>query len=671
MSFFTPKCDWRPPSLADLPSWKGAKRIVIDAETRDPSIGNKMGTGQQRDGYTVGWGFAIDGGPKHYLPFRHEGGDNLPIAGVFGYLREQIKSFRGEFVGANLAYDVDYGYNDGFEWHSDAKFRDIQIADPLLYELHFSYSLEAIGARNGIEAKDETILRDAAKAYGLDPKGGLWRLPARFVGGYGEQDVASPLEILKLQEKKIDELGMRQIWDLETDVLPVLVRMRRRGVRIDFDKLEAIEKWALSEEEKSIALVKDMTGINIGMDNVWKAKVLAPALIEAGMKLNKTSTGAPQIDKVLLGSSDHPVPSAILHARKVNKIRTTFAKSIRRYQVNGRIHCQFHQIAREDEAGDQKGVRYGRLSAVHPNLTQQPSPDRDPVIAGEWRKIFIPEEGSIWGCSDYSQQEPRWTTHFAAQMDFPGAAEAAKRYRDDPSTDNHDMMTRIVNGDILVDKWLSEDPKGIYKVERGFSKAIYLGLCYGEGGAKLCHDIKKPTRYALISGWGERRRMEYFELKMDAMSARMDAGTGYIKEVAGEEGQEILDKFDREAPFVGLLAKAASKRAEANGFVKTILGRILHFEQREDGSYNYTHKSLNRVIQGSSADQAKLALIELDKTGMFIQLPVHDETNGSYESIKKAKIAGDIMRDCILSRCTPLVPFMVDTETGPSWGELK
>lgn len=671
MSFFAPDCDWRPTPLVDLPSWSGAKRIAIDSETNDPSIRNKLGTGQQRDGYTVGWGFAIDGGPKHYLPFRHEGGDNLPVEGALGYLREQVKNFKGEYVGANLAYDVDYGYCDDFKWHPEAKFRDIQIADPLIYELHFSYSLKAIGERNGVEAKDETILEQAAEAYGLHPKGGLWRLPARFVGGYGEQDVASPLEILAIQEKKIEELNLQQVWDLETDVLPVLVRMRRRGVRIDFDKLDQIEKWALSEEEKAAAEIKDMTGVNIGIGNVWKKDVIAPALISMGMKFNKTSTGAPQIDKILLGSSDHPVPAAILHARKVNKIRTTFAASIRRYAVNGRIHCQFNQIAREDESGDQKGVRYGRLSAVDPNLQQQPSPDRDPIVAGEWRKVFIPEEKAIWGCSDYSQQEPRWTTHFAAQMDFPGAAEAAKRYRDDPTTDNHDMMTRIVNGDVIVDKWFAEDPKGIYKVERGFSKAIYLGLCYGEGGAKLCRDINKPTRWAHISGWGQRRHLEYFSLKMDAMSARMDAGTGYVKEMAGEEGQEILDKFDREAPFVGKIAEAATKRAEANGFVKTILGRRLHFEQREDGSYNYTHKALNRVIQGSSADQTKLALIEIDKTDAFLQLQVHDDTNGSYGSVAEAKIVGDIMRDCILQRCSPLVPFNVDTETGTSWGDLK
>jgi len=673
LGFFMPEADWTPPSLSDLPSWKGAKRIAIDAETRDPSIGNKLGGGAIRDGYTVGWAFAIDGGPKHYVPFRHEGGDNLPVEGALGYFREQIKHFDGEYVGANLAYDVDYGYSDGFEWHEDAKFRDIQIAAPLIYELHRSYSLANIGDRYGIEAKDESTLMEAAKAHGLDPKKGLWRLPARYVGTYGEGDVASPLEILRRQEKEIDDAGLRQIWDLETRTLPVLVRMRRRGVRIDFDKLSEIEKWSTVEEQKSLDFIRDKTGVKIAFGDVWKPGALAPALEAIGMRLKKTSTGAPQIDRFLLGGSDDPVCEAILRARKVNKVRTTFAESIRKYAVNGKIHCSFRQIAAETESGEQKGVRYGRLSAIDPNMQQQPSPDRDPEIAGEWRKIFIPEEGALWGCNDYSQQEPRWTTHFAAVMDMPRAREAALRYQTDPDTDNHDMMTRLVYGDEMVEDWVATDPKGAYKVHRGYSKAIFLGLCYGEGGAKLCHDINKPTRWGVTYGWGRDRRIEYFPTQREAMEYKMDLGKGYVREMAGEEGQLILDNFDNEVPYVGKLAKEATKRAEERGHVMTVLGRRLNFERRDDGTFDYTHKALNRIIQGSSADQTKLALCEIDRAGHYLQLQVHDETDGSYGDIAEAKAVGNIMRDCVIDAYPKKlwVPFKVDTEVGPSWGEIK
>ena len=673
LGFFMPEADWSPPSLSDLPSWKGAKRIAIDAETRDPSIGNKLGGGAIRDGYTVGWAFAIDGGPKHYLPFRHEGGDNLPLEGALGYLREQIKGFDGEFVGANLSYDVDYGYSDGFEWHEDAKFRDIQIAAPLINELERSYSLANIGDRLGIQAKDESTLLEAARAHGLDSKKGLWRLPGRYVGKYAEQDVASPLEILHRQEKDIQRLGLQQIWDLETRTLPVLVRMRRRGVRIDFDKLAQIEDWSTIEENKALDFIRRETGIRIGFGDVWKPGALAPALEAIGIRLQKTTTGAPQIDRFLLGGSDHPVCEAILRARKVNKLRTTFAESIRRYEVNGKIHCSFRQIAAETESGKQKGVRYGRISAVDPNMQQQPSPDRDPEIAGEWRKIFIPEDGALWGCNDYSQQEPRWTTHFAAVMDLPRAREAALRYQTNPDTDNHDMMTRLVYGDVKVDEWFTDDPKGIYKVHRGYSKNIFLGLCYGEGGAKLSRDLNKPTRWGVTYGWGRDRRVEFFDTQRDAMEYKLQLQKGYVREMAGEEAQTILDNFDKEVPYVRELAKAATERAEGRGYVTTILGRRLNFELRQDGTFDYTHKALNRIIQGSSADQTKLAICEIDRAGHYLQLQVHDETDGSYGDVAEAKAVGDIMRDCIKDAYPGklYVPFRVDTEVGKNWGEIK
>jgi hypothetical protein len=255
-------------------------------------------------------------------------------------------------------------------------------------------------------------------------------------------------------------------------------------------------------------------------------------------------------------------------------------------------------------------------------------------------------------------------------MGLPRAAEAAKRYVDDPSTDNHDMMTRLIHGDEKVDHWFANEPK-TYKKFRGYSKLIYLGVCYGEGGVKLCEDLGLPTRWAHITGWGREKKTNFFLTYHEAMIFRANVQDGYVREMAGEEGQEILDQFDREAPFIGQLADECSRMAKKRGWVKTILGRRLHFEKRDDGSYDYTHKALNRVIQGSSADQMKKALILMDKAGIFLQLQVHDESAASYGSVEEAVRGGQLMTDAVFSILTPRVPFKVDTETGPSWGEAK
>lgn len=653
LPLFAPESDWRPPSVSSLPSWAGAKRIAIDTETRDPSL-RELGPGVRRGGYMVGASVAIEDGPSFYIPLRHQGGDNVPLDEGLRYLRDNAAAFTGDVVGARLDYDLDYLLEDGVEFGNARFFRDIQIAAPLIYELHDSFSLDNIAKRLGLPGKNEEKLREAARAYGVDPKGGLWRLPARFVGLYAEVDVEQPLAASRRQERQIDEDDLWDVYDLESRVLPVLVRMRRRGIRIDLKRLEEIETWTLMEEEKECDFISRESGVRVARDDLTKAVALAPALEAAtGVKLNSTAKGLPNIDVKVLSDLDHPVAASMLRARKINKLRTTFCASIRRHMTNGRIHCTFNQIAREDDSGDQKGARYGRLSSVNPNLQQQPARDEELKV---FREIYVPEEGAILGAPDYSQQEPRWTTHFAAVMRLEGAEEAARAYRENPLIDNHQFMADLTG------------------LPRKFAKNVYLGLCYGEGGATLCkRDLGLPTRWACaVGGRGSDRprQVHYAETREEALTIKMDLGEGFVWEAAGEEGQQVLDTFDARAPFIRKLARKASKVAGRRGYVTTICGRRLHFPQRQDGSFDWTHKALNRVIQGSSADQMKTAMVLIDRemSGTFIQLQVHDELVGSFGDVAELKKVAGMMRDAIPDT---LVPFRVDAEFGPNWGNLE
>ena len=663
LPLFAPTSDWRPPNLDDLPqSWAGVRRIGIDTETCDPQI-KQMGCGVRRDGFMVGVSIAFEDGPSYYLPFAHaETEDNLPKEKVLAYLRHGAKTFDGELVGAKLDYDLDYLWDSEIFFPQVEFYRDVQIADPLIYELHFQYSLQKISERWDLPGKDEELLRQAAKAYGVDPKGGMWRMPARFVGQYAEVDAERPLQLLQRQERKLYDDDLTGIWDLESKVLPVLVKMRQRGVRIDADKLEKVEQWSLEQEIEALNFVSRETGWKLSPDDTWKSEALGPALRAAGIPLEKTSKGTDSIRAEQLALSDNPVAKKVVWARKVNKLRTTFAASIRRYWIDGRIHCTFNQIAAETEGGDQKGVRYGRLSCRDPNLQQQPSRDS---FAQDWRRIFLPEQGDLWCSDDYSQQEPRWTTTIAAMMNFEGARDAAKAYRDDPTMDNHDFMTN------LVFQITAEDTeKDVWNKKRKQAKAIYLGLCYGEGGAKLCDDMGLPTRWAVRP---RRGAVMFFESRNDALDWRAENEGGFMWRAAGVEGQNIIDKFNDRAPYIGKLAKKAKEMAEKRGWVKTIGGRKLHFPLGDDNSYDWTHKALNRIIQGTSADQMKRAIVEIDREGFHLMLQVHDEVALSVQNEKQGQEVGEIMSNALRipekDRKLAEVPFKVDVEIGESWGD--
>ena len=659
LPLWEPESDWQPPKLSELPEWSQAKRIAVDIETCDPHL-VELGPGVRRnDSYMVGMSFAIEDGPAHYLPMRHESSENnLDEKKVLRYLKAQVKKFKGDYVGANMNYDLDYLMEEGLKFNIKSRFLDIQIADPLINELQTSYSLDNIAKRYGLPGKDTDKLVEAAKAYSVSTMGGLWKLPARFVGPYATADVVQPLLVLRKQERKIDDQDLWNIWNLETDVLPVLVKMRRRGVKIDLDRLGKIEEWTLKEEHKALALVKQKTGVSISVNDVWKSKALAPALQKIGVTLPRTSTGAASVDKDVLGQIKHPVAKAIAWSRKVNKLRTTFAASIRKFQVKGRIHTTFNQIiSHGDGKNSARGARYGRLSGEKPNLQQQPNPEKEdslPIlerVATDWRKIYLPEEGMQWACCDYSQQEPRWTTHFASLMKYPKAQEAAQAYHDDPNIDNHQFMADITG------------------VPRPHAKLIFLGLCYGEGGAKLCRSLDLPTRWALARGLGRQRTVEYFEdpglLEKYKNSVVDKEVIGFQWEAAGVEGQKILDQFDSYAPYVKKLAGGVKERAGQRGYIITVGGRHLHFPQKSNGSYDWLHKSLNRLIQGTSADQMKKALVEIDKAGHHLMLQVHDDASSSVRDRKEAQAIAEIMRNVMPAR----VPFKVDVEVGPSWGE--
>jgi DNA polymerase I-like protein with 3'-5' exonuclease and polymerase domains len=257
----------------------------------------------------------------------------------------------------------------------------------------------------------------------------------------------------------------------------------------------------------------------------------------------------------------------------------------------------------------------------------------------------------MWGCLDIKQQEPRWTTHYAAVMGLKGAAEAAKAYREDVKLDNHDFMASITG------------------LPRKVAKELFLGLCYGEGGAKLSRALTLPTRWAIR--YRERGEIEYFETKAEVVRARRDyEGEASYFEVAGVDGQDILDQFNERAPYIRELAKMAEKRAKDTGIIRVLGGRLLHFPITANGVYDYTYKALNRLIQGTSGMQVKMALVQIarEMPEVFIQLQVHDEVDGSFSSIQQMKQVSEILQH---AAGPAQVPFLVDIETGPSWGQLR
>ncbi len=644
---FLPKSDWKPPLVSQLPSLRGVKRIAYDLETRDDQL-RTHGPGCRRGGYIVGVGVAIEDGPQFYLPVRHEGGGNMPEEEVARWLEGELREYDGEIAGSGLNYDLDYSWTKGIAGRKIMmpkvkRFRDVGVAAPLKDELQMRYGLDAVCERLGIPGKDERLLREAADAYGVDPKKNLWRFHSRFVGTYVLGDLRAPLTALRRLETQLEEENLWDIYNLESDLLPVLVRMRMRGVRVDQDRLEHIERWALRVEHEELEKVRHLTGVNIGVGNVNKKVLLKEALEAIGMKVpmipgkpNKkggTSKPQPKITAAMLKNAKHPVTDAILRAKEFNKLRTTFCARTRKFMVDGRVHCTFTQLrtSKDDDDGpdeddddedETEGARFGRTACKMPNLQQEPA--RNEEFGKEWRSIYLPEEWALekggWGALDYSQQEPRGMVHYGVLLNLPGAKEFAHAYNTDPKTDFHDMTS------------------GICGIKRKEAKIIGLAAAYGMGDATLCQRLGLPLTK-----------------KMTPRGERL---------VAGPEGKALMEKFHAAVPFIKQLSYRCQDRVREVGVIRTILGRHCHFPKDDEGNPDWLHKALNRLIQGGGADQMKKALVELDRAGKFLHVVVHDEAGLSLRDLRDARECRDIMENVVQMK----VRSKVDVEMGPSWG---
>lgn len=668
LAMFSPPSEFRAAKSSEWPRFGDAKRISVDLECKDENL-KKLGPGCRRsDSFIAGIGVAIEDGPSVYLPVAHQGGDNVENAdAVWRWAADNAAAFTGEYLGANNAYDLDWLLTTYRNRHGSPdklhvvafpkarRFYDVLIIDCLIYELHKSGKLDAVAERWGIKGKDKVLLIEAAKHYGLkNPLAEMYKLPARYVIPYNLADLRIPLELFPKMMQMSHTMGLDNLCDIEARLIPVLVAMRVRGMRVNQQKLQKIETWSIIEQKNQIALVKSITGADIRMDEFTSSEALARILEKEGVRVWRDEKGKPSIDEDFLTHCEHKVAKVLLRGRQMDNLRNKNSTPLAEHLTNGRIHPVYNQVRGTEEStlegeGKQKGARTGRMSAEHTNVTQIPS-------RADWAKVykecFEPEEGMTWFSNDYSQQEPRLTTHYACLLDLPKARETGLAYRTDPLLDNHRFMSKLTG------------------IVRPKAKNIYLGLVYAMGEVKLCRTLGLPTQFVVSWGpWG-RKTERFFQHQSEAMAFRMkiEEEDVSLRECAGPEAKAILAIFHERAPFLKALAQRAMSNGRKHGEIITLLGRHLHLPMGFGGKYDWVHKCLNMLIQGSAADQMKKAMVDVadQMPHLWITTQVHDMLGGSCRTREEAKEVGRIMRNAVISE---YVPYRVDTAMGPSWGQ--
>ena len=421
-----------------------------------------------------------------------------------------------------------------------------------------------------------------------------------------------PHKIKSVLREKLKETGMESLYDeMELPCLYALYEMEKNGIRVDGEALHQYGKKLRTRIEELTAEIHAMAGEEF---NINSPKKLGEILFEKlGLKNGKKtktgySTSAEVLEKL---KNAHPIIPKILEYRQLTKLNSTYAEGLAGYiRADGRIHGKFHQTV----------TVTGRISSADPNL--QNIPTRMP-LGREIRKVFIPEEGSVFVDADYSQIELRVLAHMSGDAALIAAYQADE--------DIHAITASQVF-DVPLDQ--------VDSTLRRKAKAVNFGIVYG-----ICS----------------------FGLGQDLDISRKEA-EGYIEKYFATYGKvkEFLDRTVEDA--------------KKNGYTVTMFGRRRPIP--ELASSNFMTRSfgeraaMNAPVQGTAADIIKIAMVRVNRRlkeehlQSKLVLQIHDELIIETKK-EEVEIVQKILVQEMMHAADLAVPLLVDANVGDSWYDAK
>ncbi len=488
---------------------------------------------------------------------------------------------------------------------------DVTLADYLLDPDRSGHDVEALARRRlGEELPPWPHTprkgEQASLAVGEDASADDYAEPT------GRRAVAAARLAPELREALRRE-GLREVLEeLELPLAGVLARMERWGIRLDIERLEAIEEEIRGRMEALERRAHELAGQPF---NVRSPRQLERILFdELGLPVLKKTKTARSTDHEVLEelSRHHELPAVVLEHRRLAKLDGTYLQALPR-QVDphdGRIHTRFHQ----DVAAT------GRLSSSDPNLQNIP-------VRSEWgqriREAFVPREG--WGLlsADYSQIELRILAHLSED---PLLCEAFREGRD-----VHRLTASALFG---------VPPDAVSKEQRGAAKTVNYAVIYGQTDFALARNLR-------ISRAEAKRYIEAFFTRYEGVARLLDALV--------EEGRRsgVVRTMSGRLRRVGDLRSRDARRRQAAERV-----------------------ARNTPIQGSAADLLKRAMIDVDRAirreGLQARmlLTVHDELLFEAPPEEREPLQR-LVRERMEGAAALRVPLVVDMGWGDSWGAAK
>ena len=421
---------------------------------------------------------------------------------------------------------------------------------------------------------------------------------------------------------KVEEESQQSVMnDIEMPLLPVIIRMQRNGILIDRSALAEMSE-ELGGELASIenhARNEVMAGREF---NLASNRQLADILIgELGApKTRRTKTGYSMDANALEGmlQKDDLDPRAyelvrdVLRFREFSKLKSTYVDALP-LMVNPRT-------GRVHTSFNQVGSATGRLSSTDPNVQNIPVRTE---LGRRVRSAFVADHENGWTllAADYSQIELRILAHMSEEPGLLAAFRAGE--------DIHDATARAMYGELEVTA-----------EQRRIAKILNFGVIYGLGA----HGVAMQT------------------------------------DLSRAQGKKFIDLYFGKYPGIRDYVDSMKEDARSKGYAQTLSGRRrwlpdLNSRQRFHRAAA-ERVAINMPIQGTAADIAKIAMINIDRemaerrlrSRMSIQ--VHDELIFEVAPGEMDEMTG-LVTELMPAAMDLAVPLNVEVKSGESWGHME
>ena len=510
-------------------------------------------------------------------------------------------------VGHNLKFDLRSlaKYYDGRI--PPPPYGDTEIASRLINENHPAYDLKTCINRT-FHFKYEKI----GKEVDLHP--------------YSKAHEYSYLDakydwLLWLKNKRgLDREGMWDIFNLEMDLLSVIIDMENTGIEIDIDVIQRLGREFSMEMAKDKVAIDKAAGKELNLNANEQVAELVYDILGHPVK-ELTPTGKRKTSKDVLEQYDKdPIVAKMLDYAALNKLMGTFVEGIQHWATDGQVHPSFQQV----------GAVSGRMSCREPNIQQVPSRTER---AKQLREVFVARPGHVLIVSDLSQIELRILAHFTQDPRL------LKAYNDGLSL--HKMLAERVWGPDYTPTQYILAKNGNFSCLFGAAPATLVKR-YGFPNEKVARQVRDAfyDSYRRVNPW-----------KADALAI---ARSTYRK---GKTLPYVETVLGRKRRLPGL------------------------FSGIEKVRWGAERQAISSIIQGSAADIFKLGMLnlyeELPQVDGHILMVVHDEVvvevpeDQAEDGLVLVKRCMEDIMDPWTSKPLVTVPLVAEAHIVQRWGDAK